>query len=58
MKKNKAINAATYAFQSGECVLVDANIWIYLQPPVSKPTPNYARQYSFERQWEERVGKR
>ena len=46
MTKNKAINASTYAFQPGERVLVDANIWIYLQPPVSKPTPYYARQYS------------
>lgn len=46
MTKNKAINASTYAFQPEECVLVDANIWIYLQPPVSKPTPPYARQYS------------
>lgn len=46
MTRNRALNVTTYAFQPGERVLVDANVWIYLQPPVSKPPPGYSWQYS------------
>ena len=46
MTRNKALDASTYAFHYGERVLVDANVWIYLQPPISKPAPRYAWRYS------------
>lgn len=46
MKRNRALDVTTYTFQPGERVLVDANIWIYLQPPISKPGPGYSWKYS------------
>jgi len=46
MTKNKAHNTATYIFQKGEKILLDANVWLYLQPPVAQPTPHYSWQYS------------
>jgi predicted nucleic acid-binding protein len=46
MRRNKALNANTYVFHPGERVLVDANVWIYLQPPVSRPAPGYSWRYS------------
>lgn len=44
--KNKAHNVANYSFTSGEEVLFDANIWIYLFPPPGNPAHFYATQYS------------
>ena len=46
MTRNRAIEATAYVFRPGERVLIDANVWIYLQPPVSKPPPGYSWQYS------------
>lgn len=46
MTKNKAYDTAKYVFQAGERVLVDANVWLYLQPPACKPAPYYAGRYS------------
>ena len=45
MKKNKAHDAASYAFQAGEPIFIDANVWIYLQPPTSQPTPTQVAAY-------------
>lgn len=44
--KNKAHNLANYSFTSGEWVLFDANIWLYLFPPPGNPSQFYATQYS------------
>ncbi|MDS4057611.1 MAG: hypothetical protein RKP73_03440 [Candidatus Contendobacter sp.] len=44
--KNKAHNATTYNFSIGEFILVDANIWLYLQPPAAQPVPPWAAAYS------------
>lgn len=44
--KNKAHDAAGYNFVSGEPILVDANVWLYLQPPAAQPTPWWATSYS------------
>lgn len=46
MTRNKALNPFTYAFQAGERILVDANVWLFLQPPAAQPPPGYARRYS------------
>lgn len=46
MTRNKAHDAASYAFQSGEQILLDANVLLYLQPPISQTPPGYARQYT------------
>ncbi|HEX7027377.1 MAG TPA: hypothetical protein VF268_09055 [Gammaproteobacteria bacterium] len=43
---NKAYNAANYAFQADEVILVDANVWLFLQPPAAQPTPQWAIAYS------------
>ena len=39
MQKNKVHDAARYAFKSGEPIFVDANVWIFFQPPISQPPP-------------------
>lgn len=44
--KNKAIDAKCYAFQPGEPILVDANVWLYLHPPAAQPTSRWADSYS------------
>lgn len=44
--KNKALDAASYNFQAGEHILIDANVWLYLQPPAAQPTPGWAKAYS------------
>lgn len=44
--KNKAHDAANYAFLPGEPILVDANVWLYLHPPAAQPTPSWAAAYS------------
>lgn len=45
-KKNKAFDAAAYTFRQDEHILIDANIWLYLQPPTTQPTPGWAVVYS------------
>lgn len=44
--KNKASDAASYNFRAGEPILVDANVWLYLQPPAAQPTPGWSAAYS------------
>jgi predicted nucleic acid-binding protein len=46
MTKNKAHDATKYAYQKDEHVLIDANVWIYLQPPAAQPPPGFAWRYS------------
>jgi predicted nucleic acid-binding protein len=46
MTKNKARPTASYAFQAGEFILVDANVWLYLQPPAAQPPPRFSLAYS------------
>lgn len=43
---NKAYDLSSYAFTSGEQILVDTNIWIYLFPAPGNPTQHFAQQYS------------
>ena len=44
--KNKAHDASSYPFQPGEPILIDANIWLYLQPPATQPTTSRSATYS------------
>ncbi len=44
--KNKAYDLSSYPFSSGEQILVDTNIWLYLFPAPGNPSGNFARQYS------------
>lgn len=44
--KNKARDAASYRFRADERILVDANVWLYLQPPAAQPAPRWAAAYS------------
>ena len=44
--KNKALDARTYKFVPDELILIDANIWLYLQPPAAQPAPKWAVAYS------------
>lgn len=46
MKKNKAHDATKYVFSKGEPILIDANVWLYLQPPTAQPPPGFAWRYS------------
>lgn len=46
MKRNKAHDAAAYVFSKDEAILVDANVWLFLQPPAALPPPAFARKYS------------
>jgi hypothetical protein len=39
MTKNRVHDAAHYVFRDGEPIFVDANVWIYFQPPTSQPAP-------------------
>ncbi len=43
---NKAYDLASYSFASGEPILVDANIWLYLFPAPGNPRQHFAHQYS------------
>ncbi len=43
---NKAYDLASYSFASGEQILVDTNIWLYLFPAPGNPQQSFARQYS------------
>lgn len=43
---NKAYDLASYSFSSGEQILVDTNIWLYLFPAPRNPQQQFARQYS------------
>jgi predicted nucleic acid-binding protein len=46
MTKNKAHNTGSYVFKANEHILIDANVWLYLQPPITQPPPYYAWRYS------------
>lgn len=46
MTKNKAYHAARYTFKKGEPVVVDTNVWLFLQPPAAQPPQVYTRAYS------------
>lgn len=46
MTKNNAFHAGKYDFRPSDHVLVDANIWLYLQPPASQPASKWASGYS------------
>lgn len=46
MTRNKAHHAVAYAFRRGEQILVDANVWLYLQPPAAQPCPYWAARYT------------
>lgn len=43
---NKAHDLASYTFASGEQILVDTNIWLYLFPAPANPNQHFANQYS------------
>ncbi|MBN1931446.1 MAG: PIN domain-containing protein [Desulfobacterales bacterium] len=43
---NKAYDLTSYSFSSGEQILVDTNIWLYLFPPPGNPQQRFAQQYS------------
>lgn len=47
MMKNKAYDLSNYSFQSGELLLLDANVWLYLLPAPSGRVYRYAATYSF-----------
>jgi len=44
--KNKAYDLNSYSFTSGEKILVDTNIWLYLFPAPGNPQYRFATQYS------------
>ncbi|MBC7162922.1 MAG: hypothetical protein H5U26_12555 [Immundisolibacter sp.] len=44
--KNKAYDARHYTFKENEPILIDANVWLFLQPPAAQPTPQWATAYS------------
>lgn len=44
--RNKAYDLSSYSFSTGEQVLVDTNIWLYLFPAPSDPLNAFATQYS------------
>lgn len=44
--RNKAHHAVSYAYQAGEPILIDANVWLYLHPPAAQPAPAWASDYS------------
>jgi predicted nucleic acid-binding protein len=44
--QNKAHDLAAYNFTSGEQILIDANVWLYLFPAPGNPHHPFARQYS------------
>ena len=46
MKRNKADHATSYSFQAGEQILVDANVWLFVQPPAAQPPPHFSKSYS------------
>jgi len=46
MKRNKAHHATSYSFQAGERILVDANVWLFVQPPAAQPPPYFSKSYS------------
>lgn len=43
---NKAHDLTSYSFASGEQILVDTNIWLYLFPAPGNPHQPFAQQYS------------
>ena len=43
---NKTYDLASYSFSSGEQILVDTNIWLYLFPAPRNPQQQFAKKYS------------
>lgn len=43
---NKVYDLSSYSFSSGEQILVDTNIWLYLFPAPGNPQQFFAHQYS------------
>ena len=43
---NKVYDLSSYSFSSGEQILVDTNIWLYLFPAPGNPQQSFAHQYS------------
>lgn len=43
---NKAYDLSSYSFASGEQILVDTNVWLYLFPAPANPQYPFAKQYS------------
>lgn len=46
MANNKAYDLSSYSFSSGEKILIDTNVWIYLFPASGNPPKQIASQYS------------
>lgn len=44
--KNKAYDLSSYSFSSGEQILLDTNVWLYLFPAPNNPSISFAAQYS------------
>ncbi|AYR28220.1 type II toxin-antitoxin system VapC family toxin [Akkermansia muciniphila] len=44
--KNKAYDLSSYSFSSGEQILLDTNVWLYLFPAPNNPSISFATQYS------------
>ena len=44
--RNKAHDLSAYAFSSGETLLLDANVWLFLFPAPSDRLPGFATRYS------------
>lgn len=43
---SRAYNLSSYSFSTGEQILVDTNIWLYLFPPPGNPSCNSVQKYS------------
>lgn len=46
MKTNKAVSASAYPFQKDEPILIDANVWLYLNPTSGNPSHHWIQKYS------------
>lgn len=46
MMRNRAYDLTTYSFSSGDKILIDANVWLYLYPPPSNSKSTFAASYS------------
>ncbi len=46
MNKNRAHRASDYIFSNQELILIDTNIWLYLNPPAAQPISPWTKGYS------------
>lgn len=53
MTRNKAYDVAAYNFAADDCVVPDANIWLYLYAPAGVAYPTYLKQAiaSYSKAW-------